>query len=135
MHRKQAAPVQTISHHGTETVLVVEDDIAIMKLHQEVLVRYGYTVLVAGDGVEALEVFNNHADEIQIVVVDVIMPRMNGRETVEELRKLKPKLPIIMTSGYTDEIVNRASLDKLRVSFLQKPVRPLDLLATIRANL
>lgn len=124
-----------VVHHGTETVLMVEDDAAIMKLHTKVLGHYGYTILAASDGFEALELFNAHIDEIRIVVVDVIMPRMNGREVVEQLRQQRPELSIIMTSGYTDEIIDRATIDELRVLFLQKPVKPLDLLAAIRSCL
>jgi signal transduction histidine kinase/ActR/RegA family two-component response regulator len=127
--------MQSVYRHGKETVLVVEDDKAIMKLHQEVLGRYGYTILTASDGVEAMEVFRVRLDEIQLAIVDVIMPRMNGRELVEQIRMQRPELPIIMTSGYTDEIVDLESIKELGVLFLQKPVRPLDLLATIRSCL
>lgn len=133
--RRQPEPTRTISHYGYETVLIVEDDDAIMKLHQEVLGRYGYTVLGACDGVEGLEQFNAHRDEIQIAIVDVIMPRMNGRELVEQLRKEHTDLSIIMISGYTDEIVDRAAIEALDVLFVQKPIKPLDLLTAIRACL
>jgi CheY-like chemotaxis protein len=124
-----------INHNGTETVLVVEDDEAIMKLHKDVLGRYGYSVLAAVDGVEAMEVFNANIDEIRVAVVDVIMPRMNGRELVEQIRRQRPELPIIMISGYTDEIIDLAAIDDLRVVFMQKPVRPLDLMAAIQSSL
>jgi CheY-like chemotaxis protein len=124
-----------INHNGTETVLVVEDDEAIMRLHKDVLGRYGYSVLAAVDGVEAMEVFNANIDEIRVAVVDVIMPRMNGRELVEQIRGQRPELPIIMISGYTDEIIDLAAIDELRVVFIQKPVRPLDLLAAIQSSL
>jgi PAS domain S-box-containing protein len=126
---------QATNHHGTETVLVVEDDEAIMKLHKDVLGRYGYKVLSASDGVEAMEVFKANIDMIRIAIVDVIMPRMNGREVVEQVRGQRPHLPIIMTSGYTDEIIDLASIDQLNVVFLQKPVRPLDLLSAIQSSL
>jgi PAS domain S-box-containing protein len=133
--QKQIEVQRSASHGGTETVLVVEDDEAIMKLHKDVLGRYGYTVLAAYDGVEAMEIFNARFDEIGIAVVDVIMPRMNGRELVEQIRRRRPELPIIMTSGYTDEIIDFAVIDELRVVFLQKPVRPLDLLSLIQSRL
>jgi signal transduction histidine kinase/CheY-like chemotaxis protein len=116
---------------GTETILVVEDDDAIMRLHREVLNRYGYSVLMAADGVEGVELFEAHRDTIALAVIDVIMPRMNGREVVERIRKQSPELPIIMTSGYTDDIIDRAVIDSLNVVFLQKPVKPLELLAVI----
>ncbi len=126
---------QVINHNGTETVLVVEDDENIMKLFQEVLTRHGYAVLTAADGVEALEVFAAHRDEIQIALVDVILPRMNGREVVEWIRRQRPELPIIMTSGYADDIIDLAAINELRVVFLQKPIKKLTLLATLRTCL
>lgn len=131
-HLRQMETMQASSCHGTETVLVVEDDAAIMKLLREVLSRYGYHILTAVDGVEAMEVFGAHSGEISIIIVDVIMPRMNGREVVEQIRRQRPKLPIIMTSGYTDDIIDHAGIGSLNVVFLQKPVKPLELLGTIR---
>lgn len=129
---ENAAPV---NYHGSETVLVAEDDAAIMKLLGEVLQRYGYTVLTAGDGVEALELFNRQGDRIQAAIVDVIMPRMNGSELVEALRRQRPELPVIMTSGYTEEEVDRQALDQLKVLFMPKPLKPLELLAALRSTL
>ena len=122
---------ETLDLRGTETVLMVEDDKSVMKLHKEMLGRYGYTVLHAYHGIEALELFNANRDKIQIVVVDVIMPHLNGGEVVRQIRQQCPELPVIMTSGYTDEIIDRASIDELKVIFLQKPVQRFDLLATI----
>jgi PAS domain S-box-containing protein len=133
--QSRAEVMLPFNHHGTETVLMVEDDDIIMHMHKEVLGRYGYTSLTASDGVEAMELFTRHRDEIRVAVIDVIMPRMNGREVVERIRQQLPDLPIIMTSGYTDDIVDRATIDDLRVLFLQKPVRPLDLLSAIRNSL
>ena len=135
MNKQSDVSLPTINLHGTETVLIVEDDIAIMKLHKEVLERYGYTTLSASDGVEALEVFETHGHEIRIAVVDVIMPRMNGRELIEQIRLKYASLPIILTSGYSDEIIDLAAINELRVDFLQKPVKPLDLLVAIRTAL
>jgi len=129
---EKAAPV---NYHGSETVLVAEDDAAIMKLLGEVLQRYGYTVLSAADGVEALELFKLQGDRIQAAIVDVIMPRMNGSELVEALRRQRPGLPVIMTSGYTEEVVDRQALDRLQVLFMPKPLKPLELLAALRSGL
>ena len=129
---RRAEPLQKIRHSGTETVLLVEDDMAIMKLFREVLSRYGYVVLSAEDGVEALKIFDAHRDDIRIAIVDVIMPRMNGREVVELIRAQRPEMPIVMTSGYTDDIIDSAGIAALNVVFLQKPVKSLELLATLR---
>jgi PAS domain S-box-containing protein len=117
--------------HETATVLVVEDDEAVMRLHREVLSRYGYVVLMATDGQAGIEMFKAHRNEIRIALVDVVMPHMNGREVVEQIRQLRPDLPIIMTSGYTEDIINRDAIEALEVVFMQKPVKPLDLLDVI----
>ncbi|MDD2851519.1 MAG: PAS domain S-box protein [Desulfuromonadaceae bacterium] len=116
-------------------ILVVEDDIATMRLHREVLSRCGYTVFMAADGVEGIEMFAAHRDEIRLALVDVIMPRMNGRDLVEQIRRQRPLLPIIMTSGYTDDIIGHAGIKALDVVFLQKPLRPTDMLSAIESCL
>lgn len=132
---KPAESVAVVNHHGSETILVAEDDAAIMRMFRQLLELYGYTILEAGDGIQALEMFEANRERIRIAIVDVIMPRMNGRELVEEIRKRQPELPIIMISGYTDDIVDRAAIDDLNATFLQKPVKPLDLLAAVRSGL
>jgi CheY-like chemotaxis protein len=101
----------------------------------ELLKMFGYTILTATDGVEAVAVFEAHRDEIQAVVTDLMMPRMNGREAIELIRHQKPELPVILVSGYTDDIIDLAAIDALDVLFLQKPLRPQKLLAAIRAGL
>ncbi|MEI7816740.1 MAG: ATP-binding protein, partial [Desulfuromonadales bacterium] len=135
MPERRSEVRQTVTLQGTETVLMVEDNSDVMKLHKEMLGRCGYTMLSASDGVEALELFSAHRDEIQIAVVDVIMPRMNGVELVGRIRQECPDLPIIMTSGYADEIIDRAAINELEVLFLHKPVKRLDLLIAIRSCL
>ncbi len=135
MARISLETVETVNPSGTETILIVEDDVAIMKMYTEVLDRYGYTILQAADGVEGMEVFTEHRDEIQLAIVDVIMPRMNGREVVEKIRQQLPKLPIIMISGYLDDIIDVAEIHGLEVEFLQKPLKPLDLLTAIRTGI
>ena len=132
---KPAEPVAVVNHHGRETILVAEDDAAIMRMFRQLLELYGYSILEAGDGVEAVEMFEANRERIRIAIVDVIMPRMNGRELVEEIRKRQPELPIIMISGYTDDIVDRSAISVLNVNFLQKPIKPLDLLAAVRGGL
>jgi PAS domain S-box-containing protein len=133
--RAQPEVTRAPDQHGSETILVVEDDDAVMKLLCDILSRYGYTVIPATDGIEAVELFMARRNEIQIAIVDVIMPRMNGREVVEQIRKHQPDLPVIMTSGYTDEIIDRDSIDRLHTVFLHKPVRSQELLNTIRTCL
>lgn len=131
----QVEAIAAVNYHGSETILIVEDDASIMRMFRQLLELYGYSILEAGDGIEALEIFENNREQIRIAIVDVIMPRMNGRELVEELRKRLPELPIIMISGYTDDIVDRAALDELNAMFIQKPVNPLELLSAVRSGL
>jgi PAS domain S-box-containing protein len=126
---------ETATVHGNETVLLVDDDQTVLNITQELLESYGYTVLTAVDGVEALEVFAEHRDEIRMVISDMIMPRMNGRAAIERIRQQKQDLPIILMSGYTDDNMDRATMDALNVVFLPKPVLPQSLAAAIRAGL
>ncbi len=132
---KPVKATAVVNHHGSETILIAEDDAAIMRMFRQLLELYGYSILEAGDGIQALEMFEANRERIRIAIVDVIMPRMNGRELVEEIRKRQPELPIIMISGYTDDIVDRAAIDNLNATFLQKPVNPLDLLSAVRGGL
>jgi two-component system, cell cycle sensor histidine kinase and response regulator CckA len=81
------------------TVLFVDDEIALQKVTVAILKRYGFSVLTASDGIEALDAYTAHAGEIQLVICDICMPRMDGWETMEALRKLSPDLPIIVASG------------------------------------
>jgi len=126
---------ETASGHGNETILLVDDDPIILKMTREILMHSGYTVLTASDGVEALEVFAAHRDEIQIVVTDLIMPRMNGRETITQIRREKPDLPVILVSGHTFEIIDLAAMETLNIVFMPKPVNFQKLAAAIRAEL
>jgi two-component system, cell cycle sensor histidine kinase and response regulator CckA len=87
---------------GAETVLLVEDDAGVRALAQLVLSRYGYTVLTAGDGSEALSVAADHAGGIDVLVTDVVMPRMKGPELAEEVVRLRPGIRVLYMSGYTD---------------------------------
>jgi CheY-like chemotaxis protein len=129
-------PVQeTAEFHGNETLLLVDDDPTVLTVTTKLLKMFGYTVLTATDGMEAVEVFEAHRDEIRILVTDLMMPRMNGREAIEQIRRQKPDLPVILVSGYTDDIIDLAAIDALNVIFLQKPIRPQKLAAAIRAGL
>lgn len=121
--------------HGNETLLVVDDDPTVLTVTTKLLKMFGYTILTATDGMEAVEVFEAHRDEIRILVTDLMMPRMNGREAIEQIRRQKPDLPVILASGYTDDIIDLAAIDALNVIFLQKPLQLQKLLAAIRAGL
>ena len=92
---------------GQETILLVEDEDSVRKLVKRVLRKRGYTVLEARDGDEAFAVARNHTGHIDLVLTDLVMPRMSGRELAAELAKLRPAARILFMSGYTDEAVIR----------------------------
>jgi CheY-like chemotaxis protein len=121
--------------YGNETLLVVDDDPTVLTVTVKLLKMFGYTILTATDGVEAVAVFEAHRDEIQVVVTDLMMPRMNGREAIKLIRRQKPDLPVILASGYTDDIIDLAAIEALDVIFLQKPLLLKKLLAAIRTGL
>ncbi len=126
-----AAPVVE-DLRGQGTVLVVEDDESIRNLAVEVLGRYGYTVLEAGDGEEALGIAGAHAGEIGLLLTDVVMPRMGGRGLHERLQQLRPGIKVLYMSGYTDNaIVHQGVLDP-GIAFLQKPFSPASLARKVK---
>ncbi len=106
---------------GGGTILLVEDEPMVRRLVETVLERLGYTVLLAKDGVEAVEVFEQHRDAVRCVLCDLTMPRMNGWETLNALRKLAPRLPVILASGYSKAQVLAGSHPELPQAILSKP--------------
>lgn len=123
--RSVSAPVPT---GGTETLLVAEDDSSVRNLTTAVLQGFGYTVIEASDGEEALEKYRDNKDTIRLLIFDVIMPRKNGREAYNEIRKMNPSVKALFTSGYTAEIIYKKGLLGDDVNFLSKPVSPNKLL-------
>src|SRR5688572_708738 len=117
---------------GSEVVLLVEDEDAVRALTRRLLERDGYTVLEARDGREALRVAAQYPQPIHIVVTDMVMPEMGGRQVFEALAAIRPDLRVLYTSGYTDdEIVRRGLLDT-DAAFLQKPFTAASLGAAVR---
>ena len=106
---------------GTETVLLVEDNREVRGIGRRILLAQGYTVLEAGDAQAAITLAAQHAGAIHIVVTDVVMPGLSGREMVERLRVARPDLKVLFTSGYTDDAVVRHGILRPGVAFLQKP--------------
>jgi PAS domain S-box-containing protein len=106
---------------GSETILLVEDEDAVRQVVRRILVRYGYTVLAAHDGREALRLSQEHAGPIHVLVTDVVMPEMGGRELADRLLALRPSLRVLFTSGYTDDDILRRGVLLPGTAFLQKP--------------
>ncbi|HXE97690.1 MAG TPA: ATP-binding protein [Dongiaceae bacterium] len=117
---------------GTETILVAEDDTAVRTLVQEVLTGFGYVVIPAEDGQDAVEKFRANRDTIKLILMDIIMPKMNGKEASREIRRLDGAVKILYSSGYTlDVIQSRDVLDEGE-ELVMKPVQPLELLRKVR---
>ncbi|MBO9532123.1 MAG: response regulator [Solirubrobacteraceae bacterium] len=117
---------------GSETVLVVEDSEMLRPIVAEMLTQAGYRVLTAVDGVHALEVSDEHDGTIDLVLTDVVMPRMNGRELAEHLAAKRPGVRVIYTSGYPADTVVRHGIAEASVAFVQKPYVADELLAQVR---
>ena len=116
---------------GSGTVLVVDDEPVIRETVALALKRFGFTVLQAHDGVAALEVFGQHPEEIRCVLCDLTMPRMGGWETLLALRKLRPGLPVILSSGYSEEQALAGQHPELPQAFLRKPYEVKTLYAVV----
>jgi PAS domain S-box-containing protein len=119
-------------HGGAETVLLVEDETLVRQLTHEILRRSGYRVLEAAGGAEALRLLHDHADRIDLLLTDVVMPGMSGYELVERARPLRPDMRILFVSGYSEEAITRQRQLATDVELLAKPFTPGVLTAKIR---
>ena len=117
---------------GVETILIVEDEQNVRELLLRTLARYGYTLLTATDGRDALQVAESHSGVLHLVLTDVVMPRMGGPELVAALRRRRPAVRALFMSGYTDDSVVRHGLMEADVAFIQKPYTPIALARKIR---
>jgi PAS domain S-box-containing protein len=116
---------------GGGTVLLIEDEEQVCSMAKIMLTRLGYTVLEAKDGIEAVEIFQLHQDEIRCVLSDLTMPRMDGWETLSALRKLSPDIPVILSSGYDEAQVMAGEHTEQPNAFLGKPYQLKGLRETI----
>jgi CheY-like chemotaxis protein len=115
------SPPPPMSMRGSETVLVVEDDGTIRNLVQKVLKANGYTVLVAASGGDAEPVAGQHEGPIHLLVTDVVLPGLNGREVARRLTAARPGIRVLYLSGYTDDAIVHHGVLEPGVAFLQKP--------------
>lgn len=118
--------------HGTEVVLLIEDDQAVRALAARVLRAQGYTVLDAADGEHALQVALAYAGQIALLLTDVVMPRMSGKELAAQLAVLRPTIKVVYMSGYTDNTLFHQGQLEAAVEFLHKPFTPVALARMVR---
>jgi len=118
--------------YGTETILVVEDEEQVRELIIEMLHTYGYKVLDAFNGKNAIEIYNSYKDEIKLILTDVVMPEMGGRKLIESLVNFKKGTKVLYMSGYTNSAIDEQGILEPGMEFIQKPFSPFDLLKKIR---
>jgi signal transduction histidine kinase len=123
------------SYQGTETVLVAEDAPEVRRLTREVLEQHGYQVIEAKDGEDALQKFCERGREVDLVVMDVVMPKMNGKDVFGEILKTHPRMKVLFTSGYTPDDVQKRGVTFSKENFLPKPSSPQALLKKVREML
>jgi PAS domain S-box-containing protein len=121
--------------NGTETVLVAEDEVALRMLIHETLGRHGYTVLEAGDGEEAMSVCGRYQNPIHLLISDIVMPKMSGRELAQWITAARPETKVLFISGYTDDAIIHHGVIDSNDAFLQKPFSPTALARKVRVVL
>jgi CheY-like chemotaxis protein len=120
---------------GDETILLVEDDQAVRELAHELLNHQGYTVLPAENGIEALAVINTHDGPVHLLLTDVVMPGMNGKELYRQAATRHPSLKVLYMSGYTDNVIAQRGVLEDGIAFIQKPFTVEAITAKVRAVL
>jgi PAS domain S-box-containing protein len=130
---KEAKPDNLIKvKGGTETILIVEDDKQVRSLLKEILTNAGYHIIEAVDGDDALAVFQKNEDSIHLLILDVIMPKKNGKEVYEQIKRVKYDMKVIFVSGYSADIIYKKGILEVGMNFISKPVSPDDLLIKVR---
>ena len=128
--KQEASPF--LPHTGHELILVAEDEPAVRELVEGILVRFGYRVLLANDGAEAVTMFTRHQDEIKLVLLDMVMPKLSGKAAFDEISRLKPGTRVIFTSGYTADFIKSKGELGPGTELIMKPVHPLVLLRKVQ---
>jgi signal transduction histidine kinase/ActR/RegA family two-component response regulator len=123
------------SHGGTETILLVEDEPLVLELARCTLEQLGYNVLPCASPDEALRTFGEYQQRIGLLVTDVVMPRMNGKELASRVRSLQPGVAVLFSSGYGEDIIAKQGVLDAGLDFIGKPYRPSELGAKVRAIL
>lgn len=133
--RDRAAPVEEVPVRGTETILLAEDDGMVRKLAKALLTEFGYSVFEAVDGEDAVRKFMENREAVDLLMLDIVMPKMNGKEAYDEIRRMKPDVKVIFASGYAAETVMHKGLLESGLPVITKPVTPVELARRVRSVL
>lgn len=120
---------------GNETILIAEDTREVLELVTKLLEGVGYQIISANNGLEALEIFNRNPENIDLIMLDVVMPRMGGREVYDQITKIRPETSILFTTGFGANLVDTEFLFKKKLTLIQKPYLPNELFSTVREML
>ena len=126
---------EALGPRGSETVLVAEDEEAILRLAERILAAHGYRVLAAATPGDAVLLAERHGGPVHLLLTDVVMPVMNGKELHQRLRAGQPELKVLYMSGYTADVIAHRGIVEDGVEFLQKPFTIAGLLAAVRRAL
>jgi signal transduction histidine kinase/CheY-like chemotaxis protein len=132
VHGSETSSEEESWRQDVGTVLVADDEDGVRSVVQAMLEREGFRVIAASDGREAVDVFGKHADGIGVVLLDMKMPRLSGEEAFQEIRRIRPDLRVILSSGYTQEDATSRFAGMGLAGFVQKPYERLDLIAKLR---
>jgi CheY-like chemotaxis protein len=120
------------SKKKTRTILVADDDIVFREFIKTHLERSGYVVIEAIDGIDAIKKFVDHKDRIELLIIDVIMPKMHGREVYESIKKMRPGIRTIFVSGYEADFINKKIESEEEIHLILKPDLPKMLLQKVQ---
>jgi len=120
---------------GAETILIAEDNEEVRNFTRHVLEGSGYTVIESVDGEDAVTKFEKNKDRVNLLLLDVIMPKKSGKEVSEIAKKMRPDIKILFTSGYTADIIHEKGIFDKGLDFISKPTPPKELLIKVRETL
>ena len=128
-------PLVSAPSGGTGTILIAEDDRDAMLFMKALFEEFGYSVIEAFDGEDAVEKFNKNKNAINLLILDMIMPKMNGKAAYESIKKISPDVKTIFLSGYTSDIMDSQGISEKGLNFFSKPVTPFKLLEKVKEML
>ena len=120
---------------GTETILIAEDDDSLREFSYKMLTRLGYKVILAVDGQDAVDKFRDNADAIQLIIMDMIMPKKSGKVAYDEIKQIRPDAMALFSSGYSAKIVQEQGELGINAEFISKPLQPAELMKKVREML